>query len=174
MRPPARTRRATTPSASRAGPRRVRGGPGPRAARTTAAAGGPRPGRRAPRVPARLPISSAREAVDPISSAREAVDLLLPLVEQASPLDGRAELLEVVVDQLDLREPRRLLRHLRTPIRRHLELLAARPQRLGRRGERPVHEAARAFGIARAAHDAHRADLVARPLAGSHAAHRKA
>src|SRR5262245_10200927 len=142
MRPPARTRRATTPSASRAGPRRVRGGPGPRAARTTAAAGGPRPGRRAPRVPARLPISSAREAVD----------LLLPLVEQASPLDGRAELLEVVVDQLDLREPRRLLRHLRAPIRRHLELLAARPQRLGRRGERPVHEAARAFGIARAAH----------------------
>src|SRR5207237_5000538 len=85
---------------------------------------------------------------------RLAVDFSLPPLEQALALGARAVLREVVVDQLDVGEPRRLRRQPRLAVRRHLELPGFGTELLRRRGQRPVDELPGALEVARALDDA--------------------
>ena len=101
-------------------------------------------------------------------------DLLVPALEQALALGGRAVLREVVVDELDVGDLRRQRRDRRADVRRNLELLRLRAQRLRLRRQRPVVELLRVVQVARALDDRQRADFVAGAFARRDALHRKA
>lgn len=110
----------------------------------------------------------------PNAQRGSALNLLLPLLEQAAALAGRTVLGEVVVDQLDLRQFGHQRRHLGVLVRRDREGLVRRADLLRRRGQRLVVELLGIVEVARALDDAHRADLVAGPLARGARRHRKA
>src|SRR6185436_1891245 len=121
-----------------------------------------------PAQPTRLQTRAQRRRLSRMAPRllRLAVDFSLPPLEQALALGARAVLREVVVDQLDVGEPRRLRRQLSLSVRRHLELLGVGAELLRLRRQCPVAELLRALEIARALDDAERADLVAGALAG--------
>src|SRR5690348_4418434 len=105
---------------------------------------------------------------------RLAVDFSLPPLEQALALGARPVLREIVVDQLDVGEARRLRRQLRLAVRRHLELLGVGAELLRRSRQRPVDELLGALEITGALDDAERADLVPGALARRLDLHREA
>src|SRR6267143_4602112 len=123
--------------------------------------------RRKPTLPRVLQINALRRRPRPMVAPllRLAVDLFLPPVDQPLALRFRAVLREVVVDQLDLGELRRLRGQLGLRVRGHLELLVVGAELLRRGRERPVEELLRVVQVACALDDAQRPDLVAGALA---------
>src|SRR5215472_18780249 len=111
----------------------------------------------------RSPRISKRGAGCDLALFWQREDFLVPSREQARALRGRAELREVVVDELDLGEFGRQRRHGRVLVRwklvRHLGL---EPDRLRLRRERPVVTLLGVVHVLRTLDDAHAADLVTR------------
>ena len=115
-----------------------------------------------------------RERVAVEAHRARRVDFLLPALEQALALGGRAVLGDVVVDDLDVGEIRNLRRQRHVAVGRDRVFLDVEPDLLRVGGQRPVEEFLRVVEVARALDDRHRADLVADALAGQDRLDRKA
>ena len=83
----------------------------------------------------------------------DGADLLVPALQQALALGGRAVLREIVVDELDVGELRRQWGNRRGDVGRDLELLRLVAQCLGLRRQRPIDELLRLVQVARALDD---------------------
>src|SRR3989454_11819238 len=107
------------------------------------------------------------------ASTCDRVDLLLPPLEQALALRGRAVPGGVVVDELDRGQIRHLRWQWHVLVGRNREFLDVEADLLRFRSQRPVEEFLRVVEIARALDDRHRTDFVADAFARQDRLHRE-
>src|SRR4051794_11635230 len=117
------------------------------------------------RRPFALSGAGARGARPPKRLLRRLEYLVLPAGEQPLTALLRAVLVEIELDQLDLRGFRRHRVHFGILVRRRLELVDGYRDVLPGRRQHEVHPFARAFGVGTALDDRGRDDLVARSFA---------